>query len=55
MSVNYGFDIQAETSDGAPIQVEVKGVSGEQDVELTGNEAAAADRYKKSFYLCAEL
>jgi len=50
--LNYGFDIQAETSDGAPIQVEVKGVSGEQDVELTGNEADAADTYKSSFYLC---
>jgi hypothetical protein len=50
--LNYGFDIQAETSDGVPIQVEVKGVSSEQDVELTGNEADAADTYKSSFYLC---
>lgn len=50
--LNYGFDIQAETSEGAPIQVEVKGVSGEQDVELTGNEVDAADTYKSSFYLC---
>jgi hypothetical protein len=50
--LNYGFDIQAESSDGAPIQVEVKGVSFDQDVELTGNEADAADTYKSSFYLC---
>ena len=50
--LNYGFDIQAKTSDGVPIQVEVKGVSIEQDVELTGNEADAADTYKSSFYLC---
>ncbi len=50
--LNYGFDIQAETPDGAPIKVEVKGVSDEQDVELTGNEADAADTYKSSFYLC---
>jgi hypothetical protein len=50
--LNYGFDIQAETPDGKAIQVEVKGVSVEQDVELTGNEADAADTYKDSFYLC---
>jgi len=49
--LNYGFDIQAETSDGVPIRVEVKGISSEQDVELTGNEADAADTYKSSFYL----
>jgi hypothetical protein len=50
--LNYGFDIQAKTPDGAPIQVEVKGVSVDRDVELTGNEADAADTYKSSFYLC---
>ena len=50
--LNYGFDIQAKTSDGVTIQVEVKGVSSEQDVELTGNEADAADTYRSSFYLC---
>ena len=50
--LNYGFDIQAETPDGDPIQVEVKGLSDERDVELTGNEADAADTYKSSFYLC---
>lgn len=50
--LNFGFDIQAETPDGAAVQVEVKGVSVEQDVELTGNEADAADKYKSSFYLC---
>jgi len=50
--LNYGFDIQAETSDGTQIQVEVKGVSSDDDVELTRNEADAADTYKNSFYLC---
>jgi hypothetical protein len=50
--LNFGFDIQAKTSDGPPIQVEVKGVSVEQDIELTGNETRAADKYKSSFYLC---
>ncbi len=50
--LNYGFDIQAETPEGSPIQVEVKGVSVDQDVELTGNEADAAGTYKNSFYLC---
>ncbi len=50
--LNFGFDIQAETPDGVPVQVEVKGVSVEQDIELTGNEADAADKYKSSFYLC---
>jgi len=50
--LNYGFDLQAKTPDGAPIQVEVKGVSVDQDIELTGNEADAADTYKSSFYLC---
>jgi hypothetical protein len=49
---NYGFDIQAETPEGSPIQIEVKGLSEDKNVELTGNEADAADRYKKSFYLC---
>jgi len=50
--LNYGFDIQAETPDGTPIQVEVKGVCKDEDVELTGNEADVADTYKSSFYLC---
>lgn len=50
--LNFGFDIQAQTFDGASAQIEVKGVSTEQDVELTGNEADAADSYKSSFYLC---
>lgn len=50
--LNYGFDIQAETLEGVPIQVEVKGLSVEQNVELTGNEVSSADTYKSSFYLC---
>jgi len=51
-NLNLGFDIQAETPGGVPIQVEVKGVSVDQDVELTDNEADKADTYKTSFYLC---
>ncbi len=50
--LNYGFDIRAETSNGETVQVEVKGKSSDEDVELTSNEADAADRYKGSFYLC---
>lgn len=50
--LNYGFDILAETPDGDSIRVEVKGLSDERDVELTGNEADAADTHKSSFYLC---
>jgi hypothetical protein len=50
--LNYGFDIQAETFNGETVRIEVKGLSLDQDVELTSNEAVAADRYKKSFYLC---
>ena len=50
--LNYGFDIEAETADGVLNQIEVKGVSDERDVEITGNEADAADTYKSSFYLC---
>ena len=48
---NYGFDIQAETFDGILIQVEVKGLSSDQDIELTSNETNAADKYRDSFYL----
>jgi len=50
--LNYGFDIQARTRDGTSIQVEVKGLSEDRDVELTDNETGAADKYKSSFYLC---
>jgi hypothetical protein len=50
--LNYGYDIQAQTVDGSPVQIEVKGVSSEQNVELTGNEANAADTFKETFYLC---
>lgn len=50
--LNYGYDIQAETFDGSLVQIEVKGVSTDQDVDLTGPEADVADTYKDSFYLC---
>jgi len=50
--LNYGYDIQAQTLEGGDIKIEVKGVSNERDVELTGNETEAADKYKDSFYLC---
>lgn len=50
--LNYGFDILCKEPNGAQIQVEVKGVSTDEDVVLTGNEADAADTYKQSFYLC---
>ncbi len=49
---NYGYDIEAESQAGERMRVEVKGQSQDHDVELTGNEADAADRHKDTFYLC---
>jgi hypothetical protein len=49
---NFGYDVAAETRDGREIYVEVKGQSAEGDVELTGNETAAADTHRENFYLC---
>ena len=50
--LNYGYDIQAQTSTGDDIQIEVKGRSSDEDIDLEGNEARTADTYKDTFYLC---
>jgi hypothetical protein len=50
--LNYGFDLQAEMQDGTVIQIEVKGQSMDQNVELTDNETSTADTYQDTFYLC---
>lgn len=49
---NFGYDLEAEDEKGQKVQIEVKGQASEADVELTGNEAQAADKYRDSFYLC---
>jgi len=51
--LNLGYDLSAEQGpNGEAIQVEVKGKTTEENVDLTGNETAAADKYKDTFYLC---
>lgn len=49
---NFGYDLAAISLDDKEIQVEVKGQSSDDDVELTGNETEAADRLQETFYLC---
>ncbi len=48
---NFGYDLQARGKAGDRMRIEVKGQTHDQDVELTGNEAAAADKHKGEFYL----
>ena len=49
---NHGYDLEAEDQMGQAVHVEVKGLSSDADIELTGNEAKAADTHRDSFYLC---
>ena len=49
---NYGYDLWAVTNTGENMHVEVKGLSSDNDVELTGNETEAADHHGDTFYLC---
>jgi len=49
---NFGYDLEAEDEAGERVHVEVKGLSSDADVELTGNEAEAADLYRDQFFLC---
>jgi hypothetical protein len=49
---NYGYDLQAKTSASAIHHIEVKGLSRDQQVELTENETKAANIHKDSFDLC---
>ncbi len=48
---NLGYDLEMEGPNGERLQVEVKGLRHDQDIELTGNETAAADRYKDAYLL----
>jgi len=50
--LNHGYDMEAEEADGQKVHLEVKGLSAEGNVELTGNEATAARIHGQSFYLC---
>lgn len=50
--LNNGYDLEAEDSSNQTVHIEVKGISTEQDVELTRNEANAAKKHGDSFYLC---
>ncbi len=49
---NFGYDLEAENHTGQKVQIEIKGLSSDADVELTGNEAVAANIHGDSFYLC---
>ncbi len=50
--LNHGYDMEAEDSSGAKVHIEVKGLSADGNVELTGNEAKAARDHGATFYLC---
>lgn len=50
--LNHGYDMDADENDGKKAHIEIKGLSAEGNVELTGNEAKAAHTYGQSFYLC---
>jgi len=48
---NFGYDLQALDHEGEKVHIEVKGLSSDGDVELTGNEAEAANIHRDRFYL----
>lgn len=50
--LNLGYDMEAEDSAGQKVHLEVKGLTSEGNVELTGNEATAARIHGSTFYLC---
>jgi len=49
---NYGYDLTMATESGENIQVEVKGLSGDKDIDLTRNETDAAGLLGDKFFLC---
>ncbi|MBI2497792.1 MAG: DUF3883 domain-containing protein, partial [Opitutae bacterium] len=49
---NFGYDMEAEEAEGQRAHLEVKGLTAEGPVELTGNEAEAARVHGQSYYLC---
>ena len=50
--LHLGYDLRAKDETGAEIYVEVKGLSSEKNIELTGNEVTAGEQYKNSYHLC---
>jgi len=50
--LNNGYDMEAEDGPGITVQIEVKGQRVDENIELTSNEAKAAKKHGKSFYLC---
>ncbi|MBI4662203.1 MAG: DUF3883 domain-containing protein [Verrucomicrobia bacterium] len=49
---NFGYDLEAADQARQKVHIEVKGLSSDADVELTGNEANAADTHRDAFFLC---
>jgi hypothetical protein len=49
---NFGYDLEGKNSSGRKVCIEVKGLTTERDIELTGNETEAADNYQEDSYLC---
>jgi hypothetical protein len=50
--LNLGYDLQGEDASGEKAYIEVKGLSSDGDVELTGNEAKSARAYGARYYVC---
>lgn len=48
---NFGYDIDITKRRGNPIKIEVKGLSSEMDITLTGHESEAANEYGDFYYL----
>jgi hypothetical protein len=49
---NLGYDLEADDDAGRHVQIEVKGLSQDGDVNLSPNETLAADTYRESLYVC---
>jgi hypothetical protein len=47
-----GYDLEVYTKGDKLMRVEVKGLSSENDVELTPHETDTADIFKENYYLC---
>jgi hypothetical protein len=48
---NFGYDLAVALDDGRNLCVEVKGLTNDRDIELTGNETTAADTYRDDYFL----
>ena len=49
---NFGYDLKAENPSCELVQIEVKGLSSSNDIDLTRNEAKAAALHGNSYFLC---